>query len=244
MKTRPAATADQFDRAVCLQTGIMYLMDDQTQCILLDRQQVTIDTSADWRFEPWETASPSSPRPLNAVRLDDGSVIKFSMMEKVIPITDAVTICRQENWPMLTNIFISNNDKSVTITFTPQTTEDTKMLKALIEASPRGSPIVSFEYDKPAVKLFIPNRFPSGDWGANMRDLKKIAVQSNLRPYRYIAFCNRATGKLHHIIAGCRTWKTFEEARNHYHGKASDGRLNELICWRNQYAHKWSDEAS
>ena len=32
-----------------------------------------------------------------AVRLDDGDVIKFGMTEKVIPITDAVTICRQEN---------------------------------------------------------------------------------------------------------------------------------------------------
>ena len=64
---------------------------------------------------------------------------------------------------MLAHIFISNNDKSVTITFRPQTTEDTKTLKALIEASPHGLPIVSFEYDKPSVKLFIPNHVPNFD---------------------------------------------------------------------------------
>jgi len=49
MKTKPPPPATRFG-AVCLQTGIVYPFDDWIECVLLDRRQVTIDTSMEWRL--------------------------------------------------------------------------------------------------------------------------------------------------------------------------------------------------
>lgn len=49
---------------------------------------------------------------------------------------------------------------------------------------------------------------------------KKFSVQSNLRHYVYSAFVSEATGRLLRVTAGCRKWKTFEEAKRHYRGEA------------------------
>lgn len=51
-----------------------------------------------------------------------------------------------------------------------------------------------------------------------MRKTVIIEARANLRPYTYTAHLSAATGKLLRITAGCRTWKTFEQAENHYRG--------------------------
>jgi hypothetical protein len=43
-----------------------------------------------------------------------------------------------------------------------------------------------------------------------------LTVQCVIRNWVYEAVVNKSTGRLHCIQAGCRTWSSFEAARNHY----------------------------
>lgn len=46
-----------------------------------------------------------------------------------------------------------------------------------------------------------------------------LSIRSNLRPqYIYRATLTKR-GKLKHIVAGCRTWRTWESAFRHYHSQ-------------------------
>lgn len=45
-----------------------------------------------------------------------------------------------------------------------------------------------------------------------------LSVDCHIRRYTYRAFLNRKTGRLLRIEAGCRTWHSFTEAKNHYNG--------------------------
>lgn len=60
--------------------------------------------------------------------------------------------------------------------------------------------------------------------------IKTITVErkANIRHYTYTAHLSAKTGKLLKIVAGCRKWKTFEEAEAHYRGSTPAG-------------EKWSD---
>jgi hypothetical protein len=49
-------------------------------------------------------------------------------------------------------------------------------------------------------------------------DEKKFSFESNIRGFTYTAFIKKKTGRLMRITTGCRNWKSFEEARNHYRG--------------------------
>lgn len=46
----------------------------------------------------------------------------------------------------------------------------------------------------------------------------KIKREANIRRFTYIAHLSQKTGKLLRIEAGCRVWKTFEDAFAHYRG--------------------------
>lgn len=48
--------------------------------------------------------------------------------------------------------------------------------------------------------------------------------ESNMRDYTYTAYLHPTTGKLHHIQAGCRNWKTWDEAKAHYQPTAPHAR--------------------
>lgn len=54
--------------------------------------------------------------------------------------------------------------------------------------------------------------------GARATDVKIIKIACLIRTYVYTATISNKTGKLLGIRAGCRRWKTFDEARNHYSG--------------------------
>lgn len=59
---------------------------------------------------------------------------------------------------------------------------------------------------------------------------KKLVFElyAAVRRYTYMAYVSKATGKLIHIVAGCRDWKSFHEAFEHYRGHS-------------RYTDKWSD---
>jgi hypothetical protein len=50
-------------------------------------------------------------------------------------------------------------------------------------------------------------------------EIKKIVRRANIRSYSYVAYVVKANGRLLKIKAGCRTWYSFGEAREHYDGR-------------------------
>lgn len=60
-------------------------------------------------------------------------------------------------------------------------------------------------------------------------DEKEFTVQSLLRKYKYQVFITKRGGTIRCIVAGCRYWQSFVEAREHYRGNRPTGA-------------RWSDE--
>lgn len=75
-------------------------------------------------------------------------------------------------------------------------------------------------------------------------ETKKISIKCIIRNYTYTAHVSKATGRLLKITAGCRTWKSFELARDHYRGFGlgcgwSDQAINDYSTspWK-RFAHR------
>lgn len=63
--------------------------------------------------------------------------------------------------------------------------------------------------------------------------IRTLKIVSNLRGYTYKARIDKRTGRLIDLRAGCRWWRSFAVAQQHYRGLGHDGLF--------QIA-KWSDE--
>jgi hypothetical protein len=55
-----------------------------------------------------------------------------------------------------------------------------------------------------------------------MKSTIGISIATVIRDYTYTAYLSRETGKLLRITAGCRTWRTFAEAEQHYGSEEKD----------------------
>jgi ABC-type transport system substrate-binding protein len=75
----------------------------------------------------------------------------------------------------------------------------------------------------------------------------KVSREGNIRQWTYTAHLS-VTGKLLRITAGCRTWKTFEDAFAHYHGEGP----YKVYRWSDQWVafninqqdyHIWREES-
>jgi hypothetical protein len=74
----------------------------------------------------------------------------------------------------------------------------------------------------------------------------KVKRQCNIRYYEYVAHLSAKTGRLLRITAGCRVWKTFDDALRHYdglrgHPKWLDSRIQATSplekAWREEAIH-------
>jgi len=68
-------------------------------------------------------------------------------------------------------------------------------------------------------------------------NVRYVSRESNLRRYVYTARVCKLTGRLLGIRAGCRRWKNFRDALDHYGIHEQAWRRNPVACdkWQNQY---------
>lgn len=75
--------------------------------------------------------------------------------------------------------------------------------------------------------------------------LRYVSRESNLRHYTYTARICKMTGRLLGVRAGCRRWKNFRDALDHYGVHEQAWRRSPVACekWRNDHGRAILNQA-